>query len=149
MRATRRYKRVADMERDINRYIAECQPEYLTDKDSEIRTDKSGNPIILRYRRPTMAGLTLALGFGSRQSLHDYMQRYDADERPYVDAILRAKTIIEDATLQAAFERDSSRGACFVLQNGFGYRENKGVELTDNSSQRVIRVKLEDDPGDA
>ena len=141
----RKYKRVEDMERGIEAYFESCKPEYMLDEDGKPCLDRKGDPIILSNRRPTMAGLALALGFDSREALFHYLSRVDEDDKPYFNAITRAKCRIEDENLQLAYQKDSSRGACFVLQNGFGYREQSGVELSGGITKRVIDVKLVDD----
>ena len=144
----RKYKRVEDMERGIEAYFESCKPEYMLDEDGKPCLDRKGEPIILSNRRPTMAGLALALGFDSRVSLFNYLSMSDDEEKPYLNAITRAKCRIEDENLQLAYQKDSSRGACFVLQNGFVYREQSGVELSGGVTKRVIDVKMVDDGDD-
>ena len=145
MARPRRWKKVSDMQKEIDNYLDSCKIEYLRDENGEIVQNCKGEPVILSNKRSTVAGLALALGFATRQSLIDYTHRTDDDDKPFVDAITRAKLTIEDATAQAAFERDSARGACFLLQNGFGYREEKGVDVSGGITKRVIDVKLVDD----
>lgn len=145
MARPRRWTKVSDMQKAIDAYLDSCKIEYLRDENGEIVQNCKGEPVILSNKRATVAGLALALGFNSRQSLLNYMQRTDEEEKPFVDAITRAKLTIEDATAQAAFERDSARGACFLLQNGFGYREEKGVDVSGEMTNRVINVTITDD----
>lgn len=145
MARPRRWKKVADMQKAIDGYLDSCKTEYLRDENGEIVQNCKGEPVILSNKRATVAGLALALGFATRQSLIDYTHRTDDDDKPFVDAITRAKLFIEDATAQAAFERDSARGACFLLQNGFGYREEKGVDVSGEMTNRVINVTITDD----
>lgn len=145
MARPRRWKKVDDMQKAIDAYFESCKTEFLRDDDGQIVRNSKGDAIILSQRRPTVAGLALALGFCSRQSLLNYLQRDDDDNKPFVDTITRAKLQIEDATAQAAFERDSARGACFLLQNGFGYREEKGVDVSGEMTNRVINVTITDD----
>ena len=145
MARPRRWTKVSEMQKAIDNYLDSCKTEYLRDENGEIMQNCKGEPVILSNKRATVAGLALALGFATRQSLIDYTHRTDDDNRPFVDAITRAKLTIEDATAQAAFERDSARGACFLLQNGFGYREEKGVDVTGEMTNRVINVTITDD----
>ena len=65
----RKYKRVEDMDRGIEAYFEACKPEYMLDEDGRPCLDRKGEPVILSNRRPTMAGLALALGFDSREVL--------------------------------------------------------------------------------
>lgn len=145
MARPRRWTKVSDMQKAIDGYLDSCKTEYLRDENGEIMQNCKGEPVILSNKRATVAGLALALGFATRQSLIDYTHRTDDDDKPFVDAITRAKLQIEDATAQAAFERDSARGACFLLQNGFGYREEKGVDVSGEMTNRVINVTITED----
>lgn len=145
MARPRRWTKVSEMQKAIDEYLESCKIEYLRDENGEIVQNCKGEPVILSNKRATVAGLALALGFTTRKSLIDYTMRTDDDDKPFVNAITRAKLTIEDATAQAAFERDSARGACFLLQNGFGYREEKGVDVTGEMTNRVINVTITDD----
>lgn len=145
MARPRRWTKVSEMQKAIDNYLDSCKIEYLRDENGEIMQNCKGEPIILSNKRATVAGLALALGFTTRKSLIDYTMRTDEEDKPFVNAITRAKLTIEDATAQAAFERDSARGACFLLQNGFGYREEKGVDVSGEMTNRVINVTITDD----
>lgn len=145
MARPRRWTKVSEMQKAIDNYLDSCKTEYLRDENGEIMQNCKGEPVILSNKRATVAGLALALGFTTRKSLIDYTMRTDDEDKPFVNAITRAKLFIEDATAQAAFERDSARGACFLLQNGFGYREEKGVDVSGEMTNRVINVTITDD----
>ena len=145
MARPRKWTKVSEMQKAIDNYLNSCKTEYLRDENGEIMQNCKGEPVVLSNKRATVAGLALALGFTTRKSLLDYISRTDDDDKPFVNAITRAKLTIEDATAQAAFERDSARGACFLLQNGFGYREEKGVDVTGEMTNRVINVTITDD----
>lgn len=145
MARPRRWTKVSEMQKAIDAYFESCKTEFLRDDNGYIVTNCKGEPAVLSNKRATVAGLALALGFTTRKSLLDYISRTDDDDKPFVNAITRAKLQIEDATAQAAFERDSARGACFLLQNGFGYREEKGVDVSGEMTNRVINVTITDD----
>ena len=72
-------------------------------------------------KHPTVTGLAMALGFPCREDL----ERFAAGqgEGPLAQAIRRAKSLIEEANLQAVYCRDTSAGAKFILQSSFGYGE--------------------------
>lgn len=95
------------------------------------------------HRYPSVTGLALHLGFTCRQALDRYTDREAADEPEdqFVGIITRAKSRIEEANIQAAYDRDASAGARFVLQNGFGYSDKKGVDLFGG----VINVQITED----
>lgn len=78
---------------------------------------------------PSITGLALALGFDSRQELQD---RAGANGKAAA-ALRRAASQVEEANVQAAYRRESSMGARFFLQNGFGYSDKKQPELIDDT----------------
>ncbi len=85
------------------------------------------------------------MGFTCRQALDRYTDR-DCDGEPeneIVGIITRAKSRIEEANIQAAYNRDASAGARFILQNGFGYADKKEVGMSGG----VINVTITDDEG--
>lgn len=70
-------------------------------------------------RPPTVAGLTRACGFKSKQSLYDY-RRDDKYKDIIDDAILR----IEEFTEMCLFDKNTARGAEFSLKYNFKWGEN-------------------------
>ena len=93
------------LERGVGEYLARCQEEK---------------------RIPTVTGLALSLGFVSRGEMEDFTgQRSPAFARQMEWAL----SVIEEETLQAAFRRESTTGARFLLQASFGYGEKTGKEL--------------------
>lgn len=94
-------------------------------------------------KMPSVGGLALYLGFTSRQALQRYIEDSSAKKSPkrkLVDIITRARTRIEEANVQALYDRDKTRGAQFVLQNGFGYSDKQEIR-----HDAVITVMLTDD----
>ena len=94
-------------------------------------------------RMPSVGGLALYLGFNSRTALQRYIEDSAADKSPLkecVDIITRARARIEEANIQALYDRDKTRGAQFVLQNGFGYAEKQEIR-----HDAVINVTLTDE----
>lgn len=117
----RRWKSAAALQNAVDNYFAACEAD--------------GN-------YPSVTGLALALGFSCRQSLDRYTDREsDEPEDKMVGIITRAKTRIEEANIQAAYNRDASAGARFILQNGFGYSDKQEVGFAGKS----ITVRLTDD----
>jgi hypothetical protein len=55
--------------------------------------------------QPTIEGLTLHLGFGTRQSLHDYAKKED-----FIDVLNRAKMFIK-----SCYEKTSKRNRPFSI----------------------------------
>lgn len=115
----RRWKSAKALQRAVDAYFADCET---------------------RKRIPSVTELALALGFTCRQALDRYTDR-DTDgepEDPMVGIITRAKSKIEVENIQAAYLRDSSAGARFVLENGFGYSRKNEVDMTSG----VINVEV-------
>ena len=93
-------------------------------------------------RVPSVAGLALALGFMSRQALARYTDRmHEENNDDYVVVITSAKTRIEEANIQLAYNKEASAGARFMLQNGFNYSEKQEIGLNSNT----IKVELVDE----
>lgn len=93
-------------------------------------------------RVPSVAGLALALGFMSRQALARYTDRmHEENNDDYVVIVTNAKTRIEEANIQLAYNKEASAGARFMLQNGFNYSEKQEIGLNSNT----IKVELVDE----
>ena len=93
-------------------------------------------------RVPSVAGLALALGFMSRQALARYTDRmHEENDDDYVVIVTSAKTRIEEANIQLAYNKEASAGARFMLQNGFNYSEKQEIGLNSNT----IKVELVDE----
>lgn len=91
---------------------------------------------------PSVAGLALALGFMSRQALARYTDRmHEENNDDYVVIVTSAKTRIEEANIQLAYNKEASAGARFMLQNGFNYSEKQEIGLNGNT----IKVELVDE----
>lgn len=84
--------------------------------------------------QPTIEGLTLYLGFSSRQSLHNY-----AKKEEFMDVIGRAKQFIK-----MCYEKNlysfTWAGAQFALRN-LG-KEDWKDEITENQNQTVTNVTI-------
>lgn len=94
-------------------------------------------------RRPTMNGLTLALGLSSRQSLLNYGEREE-----FLDVVKRARTTIE-AAWESALAESNVAGAIFWLKNQ-GWTDKTETELYGRNGgpvQTEATVTLE--PGEA
>ena len=75
-------------------------------------------------KQPTISGLAYHLGFESRQSIYDYIDR--KDDFSYV--IKRATLFLEDMIEQKLFSNNAT-GAIFWLKNR-GWRDKHEVEQT-------------------
>ena len=84
--------------------------------------------------QPTIEGLTLHLGFNSRQSLHNYAEKED-----FLDVVNRAKMFIK-----SCYEKNlygfAWAGAQFALRN-IG-KEDWKDEIVENQNQTVTQVTI-------
>lgn len=117
----RRWRSAKALQAAVDQYFEECSEEG---------------------RVPSVAGLALALGFMSRQALARYTDRmHEENNDDYVVIVTSAKTRIEEANIQLAYNKEASAGARFMLQNGFNYSEKQEIGLNSNT----IKVELVDE----
>ena len=92
---------------------------------------------------PSLVGLSLALGLSGRQALSGYLEGGGEEEEGFLSLVTQAKSRIEEANLQAVYDKETSAGARLVLQSCFGYGEKeKGSPV-----QEEIRVTLTEPGG--
>ena len=125
------YKTVAEMQKKIDAYFAECDGKVLHDSDGGIVYDKQGNPVVVRMPY-SITGLALALGFNSRQALINYQVKEE-----FHDAITRAKAKIEQYNISRLYDKDGVRGAIFVLVNGFEWSDKSEVKSDIDATVKV------------
>jgi hypothetical protein len=86
--------------------------------------------------QPTIEGLTLALGFATRQSLHDYAKKED-----FIDVLNKAKSFIKSCYEKQLYGF-AWAGASFALRN-IG-KEDWKDEITENQNQTITKVVIEE-----
>jgi hypothetical protein len=119
-----RYKSVDELQQAIDKYFLSCQA-YKRDDNGDIVMGVDGEPVTYYHRPLTVTGLALALGFTSRLALLNYQ-----DKNEYVNAVTRAKLIIEDYTATQSFDNKAFQGAKFNLTNNYGWRDTQLVEVS-------------------
>lgn len=119
------FKTPEAMEEKCAEYFTYCLGEWkekvvMTRVDGKDvpQLDEFGDPLVLRKCiRPaetvTILGLTLYLGFTSRQSLFDNMKR----GQEFSEVLLRAKAFVEMDYESRLANRDKAHGAQFALMN--------------------------------
>ena len=117
------YNDAIQMELLIDRYFEECEGRPLLDKDGNPLLDKNYQPIIIGRMPPSIAGLALALGFTSRQSLLNYQDKIE-----FMDALTRAKLRIEVYNNSRLYDKDGVQGAKFNLSCNYGYVDKQAIE---------------------
>lgn len=85
---------------------------------------------------PTIAGLTLALGFHSTATLYDYEHKKDSK---FSSVIKGARLHITNFFEKRLGGRENCAGAMFWLKNHAGYRDNKPE---DNPSATPIMIQV-------
>lgn len=128
------YKTVEELQAAIDAYFNDCNGRLLTDGEGNPILNKYDEPIYLDKKPYTVTGLALYLGFTSRQALLNYQNK-----QAFVDAVTRAKLIIEDYANQRLYDRDGVNGAKFTLINNFsGYADKQEINHSGEMKQVVI-----------
>jgi len=123
----------------IDQYFNTCKPEVLTytNEDGELVpvTDK-GKPVTID-KHPTVAGLTLYLGYASPQSLYDIKAKGDG----FAYIVIAALTHIQEAHENNLFN-PSCTGSQFWLKNYAGLKDKTDIEVT--TPKQIDTSKLSD-----
>jgi hypothetical protein len=111
----------------IDQYFNTCKPEVMTytNEDGEVVPvmDK-GKPVMIEHK-PTVAGLTLFLGYASPQSLYDIKAKNDG----FAYIVIAALTHIQEAHEQNLFSPSCS-GSQFWLKNYAGLKDKTDIEVS-------------------
>lgn len=130
-----RYPNAEVLREAVNKYFEECEGHILTDENGQAVTDKNGVPVKIGAHPPTVTGLSLWLGFKTRQSLLNYRARSSA----YDDILTEAKTRCEEYAERRLYDRDGVNGAKFSLKNNF-----KGWSETPDNSENDSLPQLDE-----
>ena len=120
-----------------------ARPNRYTAEELQEKVDQYFIEIEDAGKMPSFCGLALYLGYNSESALRRYVEDNSAeksDKPELVRIISRAREQIKESNIQALYDRDMSRGAQFVLQNGFGWAQKQEIR-----HDAVINVKLTDD----
>lgn len=129
-----KYKDAAELQAAVDAYFDSCRGQYRRDAAGAYVLDRSGRPILDGAVPLTMTGLTMALGFRSRQSLFDYRGR-----REFAGIIERARLRIECYAEERLFDRDGYAGAAWLLATAFGWARETA---TEDKSLPTVRITL-------
>lgn len=119
------------------------RPNWYTEEEMQAKVDEYFEEVQEEGKMPSFCGLALYLGYNSESGLRRYVEDNRAetsDKAGLVRIISRAREQIKEANIQALYTRDTTRGAQFVLQNGFGWSEKQEIR-----HDAVITVNLTDD----
>jgi len=111
--------------------------QLLKDDAGNVLKDKFGNPIT-HMKPPTVAGLSLFLGFDGRQSLYDYINRNN--ESSYV--IKKALSKIEQFA-ESMLYTGKPVGAIFWLKN-HKWTDQQQIDVKSSSFEKWLQENYED-----
>ena len=120
-----------------------ARPNRYTKKALQEKVDQYFAEVQEQGKMPSFCGLALYLGYNSESALRRYVEDNSAetsDKPELVRIISRAREANKEANVQALYNRDMTRGAQFVLQNGFGWSEKQ--EFKHDAG---INVKITED----
>lgn len=108
----------------VDDYFASCTVEYMTDENGNQMLDSKKCPIVKSWKKPTVTGLALALGFATRESFRQAM--LSANGR-YALVLTRAYSRIEEAHEENLYNPGST-GSIFALKNIAGWTDKQEVK---------------------
>lgn len=131
------YESPENMQELVDKYFLDCEGTLLTDAEGKPRLNKYDEPIYIDKTPPSIAGLALALGFTSRQSLINYQ-----DEEKFVDVIKRAKLRIEIYNNSRLYDKDGVQGAKFNLTVNYGYVDKTETDINIKEIPQIILKRI-------
>ena len=127
--------------------MAKCEkdgrPPKYTAKQMQEKIDQYFTEMEEKHKMPSFCALALYLGYYSERALQRYVEdsSYEkSNKQDLVQTVTRARERIKAANIDALYDRDMTRGAQFVLQNGFGWSEKQEIK-----HDAVINVKITED----
>lgn len=127
--------------------MAKCEkdgrPPKYTAKQMQEKIDQYFEETAEQKKMPSFCALALYLGYYSERALQRYVEdsSYEkSNKQDLVQTVTRARERIKAANIDALYDRDMTRGAQFVLQNGFGWSEKQEIK-----HDAVINVQITED----
>lgn len=117
-------------------------PKYTAD-EMQAKVDAYFDETREQSRMPSFCELALYLDYCSEAALQRYVDESaekKSNKTDLIEIITRARERIKAANINALYDRDMTRGAQFVLQNGFGWSEKQEIK-----HDAVINVKITED----
>ena len=127
-----KYNNAEELQTAVDAYFASCRGQYRRDDNGAYILDRHGRPIIDGAKPLTLTGLQMALGFKSRQSLHDYRGR-----RAFREIVERARLQVENYAEMRLYDKDGYSGAAWVLSTVFGWKQDSA---TDKKALPIVRI---------
>ena len=125
-----------ELQKKIDDYFNSCfRP--LLDKENKLVKDDKNEIILVQFKPFTICGLAYHL-HTNRQTLLNYQNK----ER-YFDIVMRAKERCEQYAEEMLFNRDSARGAQFVLNTSYkNWIEKREIE-TKNENITTVKQQID------
>jgi len=111
--------------------------QLLKDDAGNVLKDKFGNPIT-HIKPPTVAGLCLKLGFDSRQSIYDYVNRQDTHSY-----ILKSALLTIEQFAESMLYTGKPVGAIFWLKN-HKWTDQQQIDVKSSSFEKWLQENYED-----
>ena len=131
-----KFKTPEELQKKIDDYFNSCfRP--LIDKENKLVKDDKNEIILVQFKPFTITGLAVSLDV-DRVSLLDYSERVD-----FSCIISRAKAKCEQYAEEMLFNRDSARGAQFVLNTSYkNWIEKREIE-TKNENITTVKQQID------
>lgn len=130
------YETPEEMQEAIDEYFNSKKPEFMCN-------DIKGYPIY-KLNPPTLTGLSLHLGFASRQSYYDYENRKD-----FSYTMKRARLYCENYIEEALYSGDIPPSAGIFALKNFGWSDKQEVEHSGNLPLQIIIQGVEPENTDS
>jgi hypothetical protein len=131
-----------EMQKKIDEYFKSYEnPEPLKDPQGFVLTDKQGNPVF-KNKIPTSSGLAYHLGFNSRCSFSDYL------EKPtFADVIKKARLRLQ-MYWEPELNSKNAQGVKYFLSNiNDGWREPEENKALANNIPVIAQIVFIDQKG--
>lgn len=121
------------LDKKINEYFEQCQPEYLKNDEGEILVTEKKQPIIINLNSPSSVGLALYLGFADRQSLYDNEKKEE-----FSCIIKKARSKVEEWVYQHTMHGSVPTAAGIFILKQFGYTDKTEIAHTGNMTVKFV-----------
>lgn len=140
MRNKKGFSDAEGLQRLIDKYFLELEPQYTYDDENNIITDKNGVPVMTDRKPATISSMAYSVGLSSKEELMSLRKK-----RTYSYVLERALLRMEAYTEMMLFDKSAATGAKFLLQSSFGWTEE---ENSGGAETGVVILSETDDGGD-
>ena len=141
MRNKKCFSDAEELQRLIDKYFLELEPQYTYDDENNIITDKNGVPVMTDRKPATISSMAYSVGLSSKEELMSLRKK-----RTYSYVLERALLRMEAYTEMMLFDKSAAAGAKFLLQSSFGWAEEE--ESGGGAETGVVILSEIDDGGE-